>query len=159
MFSLWCSSQYLLGIVVARIASMVWSCMSFSSSGSAVWLLFRMPFFYGGWERDLHMYWHLGSRELAFVSMEHWNEARLCGKTQNSEGFSPYDDVKEASVSTSLLHSQHWVACAAWLALCESLMLLQTVLSGKKNSCMWGSTMRNINMLNKMIPGHWISKW
>lgn len=160
MFYLWYSSWYLLGIVVSRIASVLWSCVSFiHNSGSAACLLFRMSFFYDGWERDWLMSWHVGSRELAFAPMESWNEARLHGKTRNSEVFSPYGNVKEASVSTALLHLQCWVASVTWLALCESLMPLQTVLSGKNNSCIWGNTMRNIKMLNKMIPGHWISKW
>lgn len=105
------------------------------------------------------MYWHVGSRELAFAPMESWNEARLCGKTQNLQVFLNINMniVKEVSISTLLLHLQRWAACALWSHLCESLLPLQTVLSGKKNSCAWGDTMRNIK--NKMIPGHWISKW
>lgn len=42
MFYLWCSSWYLLGIVVARITSELLSCVSsISNSGSAVWLLYQ----------------------------------------------------------------------------------------------------------------------
>lgn len=132
MFYLWYSSWYLLGIVVARIASVLWSCVSFiNNSGGAVCLLFRMSFFYDGWERDSLINWHVGNRELAFVPVESWNEARLHGKTRNSEVFSPYGNVKETSVSTPLLHLQCWVASVTWWVLCESLMPLQKVLSGK----------------------------
>lgn len=158
MFYLWCSSRYLLGFVVARIVSVLWSCVSFiSNSGSALWLLFRMSFMMGGsgtdlcigmWEEEnwLLYQWRVEMKPGYMARLQIWK-------------FFLHIYVKEASVSTLLLHSQCWVSCVTWSALCESLIPLQTVLWGKNSSCMWGSIMRNIKMLNKMIPGHWISKW
>ena len=112
MLCFWCSSRYLLGILATRLTSwgVLWSPACFLIDVRERNVAFVQDVFLLWWVGEgLTSVLACGRQRTGFCTSGEVKQSQ--GKHQNSKyrGFSQYDSIRDASVSTLLVHWQCWV--------------------------------------------------